>query len=919
MKPIAQTFIISEDANTGVSAVFLTAVDLYFQSKSSSVGVEVQIRTTVNGAPTSLQLPYASKHLDSANVNVSQDASLATTFTFDTPIVLETNVQYAIAVIPAGGSPDYKIWTAALGQTDVATSTPIDRNNQTGSLFISSNDLNFTPVQLESMKFKLYRANFTSTSGVAAYRNANTDFFKIKDLVGEFAINEKVYVSNSTLSLGSLGITANTGAFTAGETIFQSSSGASPNTATGVVFASNSSVIKVQSITGTFVNSGNTTVKGATSLSTATITSVDQAVQTYGNSSVVVPYIDYTDFANGNYIYIGTSSRANVQVLQIIGNNSVTNTLVLSANINFANDSACFIGRVKNDGTSYGYVGAISGSGPYTMFVGGVVASATSNLANTSNKYIIGNTTGASANIEGIYDLYYDSITSQFAFVTPDQTSSQWSFSGTANTKTLDSANTLLQPNVPYEFIDKERMILSRSNELANPGSIGTGTSSLKIYTSMTTANTKISPYNDTIRKMATLTYNSVLPANMLNGYRLEFTNAAGTFAVGDTVWQANSTVNTSAVVYSVNSSVLLTKGVSSSNSSSIATFNSNGTSIVTSANSGGVANVTSATLYDETLGNYYSGTKYVSKNVILAEGQDAEDIVAYLSAYRPPETDFQVYGKFSHSQDSVPFNDNEWSRLVEDSDPALRSSLVNRDDLVELRYVLPTTVQSYGIGSGASVNSTSSNATFSGANTTDPFRAGDFLYFADKSFFAVNAYIADAGSGYSNGDEVALSGTAGYLNANATFTVSTNATGNVISLAILSPGNYSTNTAISANTTSNVTGIGTGLKITVNNFNQSTFFDVVRAVAITNSTSVALSSNVSFTSGNVAVGTIPGMQSEHGAFKYADNSGIARYISADGTVFDTFKTFAVKIVLTSNASQIVPRMSDMRCLALQV
>lgn len=34
MKPIAQTFIVTEPEN-GVSAVFLTAVDLYFQSKSS--------------------------------------------------------------------------------------------------------------------------------------------------------------------------------------------------------------------------------------------------------------------------------------------------------------------------------------------------------------------------------------------------------------------------------------------------------------------------------------------------------------------------------------------------------------------------------------------------------------------------------------------------------------------------------------------------------------------------------------------------------------------------------------------------------------------------------------------------------------------------------------------------------------------
>lgn len=917
MKPIAQTFIINEPEN-GVAAVFLTAVDLYFQSKSSIYGVEVQIRSTQNGSPTNLQLPYASKNLDSANVNISQDSSLATTFTFDTPVVLETNEQYAIVIIPHGGNPDYKVWTAALGQNDVSSSAPIDKNNQTGSLFISSNDLNFTPVQLESMKFKLYRANFTSTSGVAAYRNANVDFFSLKDVIGGFVANEKVVVSNSALSLGHLNITATTGTFSNSEIVFQTAVGSTPNTATGVVRFVNSSVIRVESVVGSFVNAGNTTVKGATSLATATIVTANQFVQTYGNTTVSVPYINHPDFANGNYIYIGTSSRSNVQVLQVIGNNSVTNTLVLSANINFANDTACFIGRVRNDGASYGFIDSISGVEPYTVFVGRLNVNAASNFANTRNQYMIGVSTGSSANIQGIYDLHYDSVTSQFAFAVPEQTAAQWSFSGASNTKSLDTANTLLQPGIPYEFIDKERMILSRSNELANPGSIGTGNSSLRIFNAITTANTKISPYSDKIRRTAVLTYNQVFPENKLSGYRLEYSNAAGTFSIGDVVWQSNSTVNASATVYSVNSSVLMVRSVSSSNSSSLASFNSNGTSTVTS-NSGGVANVTSATFYDETLGNFYFGTKYVSKNVILADGQDAEDLVAYISAYRPPETDLQVYGKFSHTQDSVPFNDNEWSRLVEESDSALRSSLVNRDDLVELKYTLPSTSEVYGLGSGASVANTSSNATFTGANTTDPFRPGDFVYFADKSFFAVNAYIANAGSGYSNGDEVMLTGAAGYQNANATFTVSTSPTGNVVNLVILSPGNYSTNNAIPANSTSNVTGSGTGLTITVNNFNQSSFFDVKKVIAITNSTSAVLTSNVAFTSGNVAVGTIPGMQSEHGAFKYADASSVARYISSEATVFDTFKTFSVKIVLTSNASQIVPRMSDVRCLALQV
>ena len=138
MKPIAQTFIVNEP-ETGVEAVFLTKIDLYFQSKSSTYGVEVQIRETSNGFPTRKSLPYATKTLLSSQVNVSSDASLATSFTFETPVLLRSNEQFAIVVIPVGGNPDYNVWIGELGGTDISTNTPIFTNNQLGSLFISSN------------------------------------------------------------------------------------------------------------------------------------------------------------------------------------------------------------------------------------------------------------------------------------------------------------------------------------------------------------------------------------------------------------------------------------------------------------------------------------------------------------------------------------------------------------------------------------------------------------------------------------------------------------------------------------------------------------------------------------------------------------------------------------------------------------
>jgi len=102
-------------------------------------------------------------------------------------------------------------------------------------------------------------------------------------------------------------------------------------------------------------------------------------------------------------------------------------------------------------------------------------------------------------------------------------------------------------------------------------------------------------------------------------------------------------------------------------------------------------------------------------------------------------------------------------------------------------------------------------------------------------------------------------------------------------------------------------------------NDNTSGKINVRQITDIVNSSLLIVSSNLSITSSNASVGIIPGLQSQTGAFKYANNSNIVRYMTADDGIFDSFKTFAVKIVLVSNNYHIVPKMADMRCLALQV
>ena len=87
---------------------------------------------------------------------------------------------------------------------------------------------------------------------------------------------------------------------------------------------------------------------------------------------------------------------------------------------------------------------------------------------------------------------------------------------------------------------------------------------------------------------------------------------------------------------------------------------------------------------------NTIFGSRYISKNVILASGQDSEDIMVYAASYRPSNTDVLVYAKVINSHDSS-FDNKDWSRLTQLTSPALLSSSVDNSDLIELQWTFNT------------------------------------------------------------------------------------------------------------------------------------------------------------------------------------------------------------------------------------
>ena len=164
--PLAQTFFVSDQ-----DGVFITSVDIYFQSKDTTIPAQVQIRPTVNGVPASDEIMPGSVLFKSpAQINVSSDATVATTFTFEEPVFLMPYEEYSIVLLAECDS--YNVYIAETEQFILnSTEKRITSQPAMGSLFKSQNGSTWEPDQSKDLMFKLKRANFSTTGSSIIMRN----------------------------------------------------------------------------------------------------------------------------------------------------------------------------------------------------------------------------------------------------------------------------------------------------------------------------------------------------------------------------------------------------------------------------------------------------------------------------------------------------------------------------------------------------------------------------------------------------------------------------------------------------------------------------------------------------------------------------------------------------------------------------
>jgi len=330
--PLAQTFVVED--NTGI---FFTKCDIFFE-QVDNLGIPVifELRTVENGTPTTNILPLSQSILFPEQVNVSDDGSVATSFTLPAPVYLEPGIEYAMVVRSA--SARYRVFISRVGENDLVTQTFVSNQPYLGSLYKSQNGSVWEPSQWEDLKFMIYRADFVENGSIEVY---SPELSRGNNQIAKLLPNS-ISLASRSVRIG-IGSTLQDTDLTLGNTIIQHGSNASGDfigkagIATGTLNIINSGI-------GFTPSSGYLEYTGVELINITSTGRNAKADITIDNGVAVGATISENVAASGGQGYI----VGDVLGISTIGNNNLGRNLRLSL-VSIANTNELLLDNVQGD------------------------------------------------------------------------------------------------------------------------------------------------------------------------------------------------------------------------------------------------------------------------------------------------------------------------------------------------------------------------------------------------------------------------------------------------------------------------------------------------------------------------------------------------------------------------------------------
>ena len=200
--PLAQSFFVSESPG-----ICVTAVDLYFASKDTTLPVTVSIINVVaGGQPGNLGIPLSEVVIPAENIIVSSTTLVSdvdgrtyatpetpTKITFPSPIYLAGGNSYCIFI--RSDSFKYNLWSSYMGDATVNGLGIVTKQPTLGTLFKSQSSISWSTDQLQDLVFTLYRAKFTPNVNVTVpFENVPRIAVSLYNNIGSYIGSNKLRI-----------------------------------------------------------------------------------------------------------------------------------------------------------------------------------------------------------------------------------------------------------------------------------------------------------------------------------------------------------------------------------------------------------------------------------------------------------------------------------------------------------------------------------------------------------------------------------------------------------------------------------------------------------------------------------------------------------------------------------------------------
>jgi hypothetical protein len=450
--PIAQSFAVNVSGAT--DGVHITKIDLWFGRKSSTLPITLQIREMETGFPVATIVPYGQKTLNPSDINIwdgtaANKDSQKTTFTFNNPVYLLNNVDYAMVIVPGGNSDEYAVWTAEIGGEDTQTGLLIPKQTYPGVLFTSANDNTWNPIQSEDLMFTMYRASYdTTVTGTVYIENDSMDYMNYDNLTGTLRIGE-------TVRAESLLTFSNNDSVSVGDILFskESANTLSANYANGTI----------------------------------------RQIVSSGSGSVTVKIDAFGDFptsssSNTNNLYLNSASRADAA---FIGNTTSFTANTATGKVHFVdvtNKKLHVTDVVTTQHTG------MSGQ-PY-------------GFAN-NNTWLRGQRSGSALRSTSLEDLEWNTLVPKIPQIKTARTGAAWSARTTSTSGVINSSYVNVDLSQGNDFTDAPKKIYSVSNEQSLTA-VGGSTKTLTLKGTLSTSKNTETPIIDLSRANAIRVHNQI-------------------------------------------------------------------------------------------------------------------------------------------------------------------------------------------------------------------------------------------------------------------------------------------------------------------------------------------------------------------------------------------------------------------------